>query len=93
MLSRIQVRTDKQDKKAKQVSRFVIFLSMAFILATMSLSLMIYMKYRTTQNWTSSKTDSNMASIPPEFAKNTYTVEMANDLKKLNNVNKHFLFF
>jgi hypothetical protein len=88
MLSRIKEQTDKKDKKNKQVSRFIISLSIVFILATVSLSMMIYMKYRTTQNWTSSKLNSNMASIPPEFAKNTYTVEMANDIKKLNDVNK-----
>lgn len=88
MLSRTKVQTDKKNKKAKRVSRFVISLSIVFILATISLSMMVYMKYRTTQNWTSSKLNSNMAIIPPEFAKNTYTVEMANDIKKLNGVNK-----
>ena len=86
MLSRTEVQIDKKNKKFKRTSRFVIFLSLVFVLTTISLSTIVYLKYRTTQNWTSSKLNSSMSNITPEFAKNTYTVEIADDIKKLNGV-------
>lgn len=86
MLSRIEEQIDKKNKKFKRTSRFVIFLSLVFVLTTISLSTIIYIKYRSTQNWTSSKLNSSMSNITPEFAKNTYTVEMADDINRLNNV-------
>ena len=81
MLSRTEVQIDKKNKKFKRTSRFVIFLSLVFVLTTISLSTIVYLKYRTTQNWTSSKLNSSMSNITPEFAKNTYTVEIADDIK------------
>ena len=77
---------DKKNKEFKRTSRFVIFLSLVFVLTTISLSTIIYIKYRATQTWTSSKLNSNMSNITPEFAKNTYTVEMADDINRLNDV-------
>lgn len=74
MLSRTEVQIDKKNKKSKRTSQFVIFLSLVFVLTTISLSTIVYLKYRTTQNWTSSKLHSSIPNITPEFAKNTYTL-------------------
>lgn len=88
MASRVELQEKKDEKHSKRVSKFVVAISLTFILVTLLISSVVYLKYRTTQEWTSSKLNTKLANVPPEFAKNTYTSEMSNDITKLGDIIK-----
>lgn len=78
----------RKRKRGKYMSRFTLFVSLVFIVVTIGIGSVIYMKYQSTEKWDDTSLNAPQADVPPEFAKNTYTPEMLKDIKALSVVTK-----
>ena len=74
-------------KRHKRVSKFTLLVSISFVMATILICAMIYAKYQNTQDWSNTALNSKLADVPPEFAKNTYTIEMKSEMDILAKTN------
>lgn len=74
--------------RERRFSHFAISVSIIFLVITLGLCAVIYVKYNSTEKWADSRLNGAEANIPPEFAKNTYSAAMLKDVDSLGSVTK-----
>lgn len=69
--------------KYQKYSKIAIWTS---IIITLIMSSIIVIRYKKTQTWAQGALNGRQSQVPPEFARNIYSVSAASDMKKLANV-------
>ena len=82
------IKARKAEMRERRFSHFAIFASILFLVITIGLCIVIYVKYNSTEKWVDSRLNGTEANIPPEFAKNTYSAAMLKDVDSLGSVTK-----
>ena len=85
---RDHVKARKAEMNERRFSHFAISVSIVFLVITLGLCAVIYVKYNSTEKWADSRLNGAEANIPPEFAKNTYSAAMLKDVDSLSSVTK-----
>lgn len=66
--------------KYQKFSKIAIYLSILF---TLIMSGIIVYRYKTTQTWAVGALNGRQSEVPPEFARNIYSVSVASDMRRL----------
>lgn len=69
--------------KYQKFSKIAIYLSILF---TLIMSGIIVYRYKTTQTWAVGALNGRQSEVPPEFARNIYSVSVASDMRRLADV-------
>lgn len=69
--------------KYQKFSKIAIYLSILF---TLIMSGIIVYRYKTTQTWVVGALNGRQSEVPPEFARNIYSVSVASDMRRLADV-------
>lgn len=69
--------------KYQKFSKIAIYLSILF---TLIMSGIIVYRYKTTQTWAVGVLNGRQSDVPPEFARNIYSVSVASDMRRLADV-------
>lgn len=85
---RAYIKAWKAKMRERRFSHFAIFASILFLMITIGLCTVVYVKYSSTEKWADSRLSDTEANIPPEFAKNTYSATMLKDVNSLGSVTK-----
>ena len=83
MTSRTKTTLDKKTKRYKRTSWLLIFIIVLCVMGFAILAGLLYAEYEQTETWSGSELDQEMASIPPEFAQNTYDINLLDDIEQL----------
>lgn len=84
MSDRLDTQKDKRKtKRYRRNSRAILLLLLISITGLGMLMGMLYAEYEKTESWQGSDLDQELASIPPEFAQNTYDLGVLDDISIL----------
>ena len=84
MSSRSDTQKDKRKtKRYRRNSRAILLLLLISVTGLGMLTGMLYAEYEKTESWQGSDLDQELASIPPEFAQNTYDLGVLDDISIL----------
>lgn len=84
MSDRLDTQKDKRKtKRYRRTSRAILLLLLISITGLGMLMGMLYAEYEKTESWQGSDLDQELASIPPEFAQNTYDLGVLDDISIL----------
>ena len=84
MNNRLVTQKDKRKtKRYRRNSRAILLLLLISVTGLGMLTGMLYAEYEKTESWQGSDLDQELASIPPEFAQNTYDLGVLDDISIL----------
>lgn len=84
MSSRLDTQKDRRKtKRYRRNSRAILLLLLISVTGLGMLTGMLYAEYEKTESWQGSDLDQELASIPPEFAQNTYDLGVLDDISIL----------
>lgn len=78
-----KVKAAKKVIRNRRFSRFTISASITCLVITLGLGFVVYHRYHTTQTWQDTRIKGALKDVPPEFAKNTYSIGLLSDINEL----------
>lgn len=76
----------RKQLRGQKFSRATIFISISAFVISIGLIGFIYTQYQATQKWSNARINGTQSKIPPEFAKNNYSISMLNDINSLSSM-------